>query len=117
MLHWAPYVIIVAVMAVAGIWICQQAADMMGVHDHGSIVWDEIVGFLITVFLMPFSLTAMVVGFLLFRVFDIFKPWPISWVDKNFGGGLGIMLDDVIAGAASCLVLHLIYWFYPALFV
>ena len=114
--HWSIYLAILVVMAVAGIWICQQASDVMGVHDHGGIVWDEIVGYLVAVFLIPFSLTAMVIGFFLFRAFDIVKPWPISWADKKVSGGLGIMLDDIIAGAASCIVLHMIHRFYPAAF-
>ncbi len=108
MLPWLAYLAVVMVMLLAGIRICQQASDALGVHDHGGIVWDEIVGYLITMFLVPFSLPAMVLGFLLFRAFDIIKPWPISWVDKKVSGGLGIMLDDVLAGIASCLVLHLI---------
>lgn len=115
-LHWMLYLAIVLAMAVAGVWICQRTSDSMGVHDHGGIVWDEIVGYLIAVFLVPFSLTAMVIGFLLFRLFDILKPWPISWADKKVSGGLGIMLDDIIAGAASCVVLQLLYRFFPSLF-
>ena len=115
-LHWIPYLIVVAVMAVAGIWICQQASDAAGKHDHGGIVWDEIVGYLITVFMMPFSLTAMVLGFILFRLFDILKPWPVSWADKKVKGGLGIMLDDVFAGIVSCVILHVLYWQFPAFF-
>lgn len=103
-------------MAVTGVWICQRASDAMGVHDHGGIVWDEIVGYLVAVFLIPFSLTAMIIGFLLFRFFDILKPWPISWADKKLSGGLGIMVDDIIAGIASCVVLHLICRLFPGLF-
>jgi len=115
-LHWAPYLLIVVVMALAGIWICQKASDATGKHDHGGIVWDEIVGYLITVFMVPFSVTALVIGFILFRLFDIIKPWPISWADKKIKGGLGIMLDDVFAGIIACVVLHLIYWQFPAIF-
>lgn len=115
-LHWIPYLAVIAIMGIAGIWICQQASNTTGIHDHGGIVWDEIVGYLITVFLIPFSFTAMVIGFILFRLFDIAKPWPISWVDKKVTGGAGIMLDDVLAGVLSCAVLHLVYWFFPGLF-
>ncbi len=113
-LHWSVYLAIVTAMAVAGIWICQIASDSSGHHDHGSIVWDEIVGYLIAVFAIPFSLTAMVVGFVLFRLFDIAKPWPISWADKQVKGGLGIMLDDVIAGLICCVILHASHWWFPA---
>jgi len=115
-LHWAPYLLIVVVMALAGIWICQKASDATGKHDHGGIVWDEIVGYLITVFMVPFSVTALVIGFILFRLFDILKPWPVSWADKKVKGGLGIMLDDVIAGIVSCVILHMLYWQFPAFF-
>ncbi len=105
-LHWAPYLLIVTVMAVAGIWICQTASDSAGHHDHGSIVWDEIVGYLIAMIAIPFSFTAMVLGFVLFRLFDIAKPWPISLVDRKVEGGLGIMIDDVLAGVVVCFILH-----------
>lgn len=115
-LHWIAYLSILVAMAVTGVWICQSASDAMGVHDHGGIVWDEIVGYLVAVFLIPFSLTAMIIGFLLFRFFDILKPWPISWADKKLSGGLGIMVDDIIAGIASCVVLHLICRLFPGLF-
>lgn len=104
-------------MAIAGVWICQQASLATGFHDHGGIVWDEIVGYLVAVFLIPFSWTALVLAFVLFRLFDIIKPWPISWVDKHVSGGFGIMIDDILAGVASCIVLHLIYRFFPTVFV
>ncbi len=103
------FALIVLVMAVAGITICQKAADAAGVHDHGAIVWDEIVGFLITMFMIPVSLTTIVVGFALFRLFDIFKPWPISFIDKNVHGGFGIMFDDVLAGFFALGCMHLIF--------
>ncbi len=115
-LHWSYYLVVVTVLAVAGVWICGKASEATGQHDHGSIVWDEIVGFLITMIAIPFSLAAMIIGFLLFRVFDIFKPWPISWLDKRVGGGLGIMLDDVVAGLLSCAILHVLMQVFPALF-
>lgn len=103
------YAIVVLVMATAGIYICGKAAQDAGVHDHPAIVWDEIVGFVITMFLIPVSWHSVLVGFILFRIFDIFKPWPISWLDKNCHGGLGIMLDDIAAGFAALAVMHLIY--------
>ena len=90
------FALIVFVMAVAGIAICQKAADAAGVHDHGAIVWDEIVGFLITMFMVPVSWSSIIVGFALFRLFDIFKPWPISFIDKNIHGvGLHHHLQSV----------------------
>ncbi|MBA6233450.1 MULTISPECIES: phosphatidylglycerophosphatase A family protein [unclassified Colwellia] len=105
----STYLAIVIIMSVAGIYICGKAAKDAGVHDHGAIVWDEIVGFLITMFMVPLSWQSIVVGFILFRVFDIFKPWPISYIDKNLHGGLGIMVDDIIAGLAALFCMHLIF--------
>ena len=84
------YVLVVAICAVIGIFICGSAADKLGVHDHGGIVWDEFVGFWITMAFLPVSYVSLLLGFILFRLFDIFKPWPISWLDKNVGGGLEI---------------------------
>ena len=103
------YLVSVIVMSIAGIYICGQAAKDACVHDHGAIVWDEIVGFLITMFMIPLSWKSVIVGFILFRIFDIFKPWPISFIDKNVHGGLGIMLDDIIAGLAALACMHLIF--------
>ena len=98
------YLIAVIVMSIVGIYICGKAAKDAGVHDHGAIVWDEIVGFLITMFMIPLSWKSVIVGFILFRIFDIFKP-----IDKNVHGGLGIMLDDIIAGLAALACMHLIF--------
>jgi phosphatidylglycerophosphatase A len=70
------------------------------------VVWDEIVGMLVTMTAVPLSLTSILAGFALFRLFDIWKPWPIGWVDRRVQGGLGIMLDDIIAGVMACLLLH-----------
>ena len=115
-LHWSWYLAVVLFMAFVGIWICDQASKQHDVADHGSIVWDEIVGYLITVFALPFSFTAMIVGFFLFRLFDIAKPWPVSWADKKVKGGLGVMLDDVLAGLYCCGILHVLNWLFPGLF-
>lgn len=115
-LHWSWYLAIVFCMAVTGIWICDQASKQHDVDDHGSIVWDEIVGYLITVFAIPFSFTTMIVAFFLFRLFDISKPWPVSWADKKVKGGLGVMLDDVLAGLYCCAILHTLHWLFPSLF-
>ena len=88
-----------------GIWICGKTAEDLGVHDHGGIVWDEFVGYWVTMFMAPSGIFWVLLGFVLFRLLDIFKPWPIKWADKELAGGLGIMLDDVLAGimAALCM--------------
>jgi len=92
------YSLLTVIATVAGIWICGIAADKLGEHDFGGIVWDEVAGYLITMWLVPFSWQAALLGFVLFRIFDIIKPWPIKWIDQKVQGGLGIMLDDVLAG-------------------
>ena len=81
---------------VFGIWICGKTAEDLGVHDHGGIVWDEFVGYWITMFMAPSGLFWVLLGFVLFRLLDIFKPWPIKWADKELAGGLGIMLDVLL---------------------
>ena len=105
--HWLYAVCVVCAFSF-GVWLCQSVSDDLGVHDHGGIVWDEFVGYWITMFLMPFNWGWILAGFALFRLLDIWKPWPIRWIDKHVQGGLGIMVDDVIAGAAACIILHAI---------
>ncbi len=93
-----------------GIWICDKTAKDFQVHDHPSIVWDEIIGYFITMFYAPVGWQWIIIGFILFRLFDIAKPWPISWFDKHVHGGLGIMLDDVIAGIFALISLQWLAW-------
>lgn len=102
----AFYSVITLFACVAGVYLCGKTAEDMGVHDHGSIVWDEVAGILITFLFVPLSLWTLSAGFLLFRVFDILKPWPIGPIDKTLHGGTGIMLDDIIAGIMACVCLH-----------
>lgn len=104
----AGYLAVVAAMLVAGVWICGATADELGVHDHSGIVWDEIVGYLVTMILAPEGWVWWLVGVVLFRVFDIAKPWPIRLIDERVGGGWGIMLDDVLAGLLACLSLQVL---------
>ncbi len=81
-----------------GIVICRTAADSLDTHDHPAIVWDEIVGMMITMALIPPDALSLLLGFGLFRLFDILKPWPIRQLDQKIQGGAGIMLDDAVAG-------------------
>jgi len=99
-----------AALAVAGIWICGESARRIGVHDHGGIVWDEICGMYITLLLAPPTLFGYALGFGLFRLFDIVKPWPIRDLDHRLGGGLGIMLDDLVAALYALILLALYGW-------
>jgi phosphatidylglycerophosphatase A len=89
----------------------------MGVHDHGSIVWDEFAGFWITMGLVPLlniptdDWKWLFTGFVLFRFFDMVKPWPIGWLDKRVHGGLGIMIDDIVAGIMAAVALYAVAHF------
>jgi phosphatidylglycerophosphatase A len=106
---WLYAVTVVAAFAL-GVWICDTVSRDLGVHDHGGIVFDEFVGFWITMFLVPPSAPAVLAGFVLFRLFDIWKPGPIRWCDRNVQGGFGIMVDDVAAGVVACAALHLLWY-------
>lgn len=102
------YVSLTIIASVVGVWICDIAAKKLNEHDFGGIVWDEVAGYLITMLFVPFSWEALLAGFVLFRIFDILKPQPIKWIDAKVTGGLGIMLDDVLAGVfAGVLLLFL----------
>lgn len=91
-----------------GIWLCGRTARDLGVHDHGGIVWDEFVGFWITMILVPATWFWILGAFFAFRLFDILKPFPISWLDKKVSGGLGIMIDDVVAGIYASIVIQIL---------
>ena len=99
------YLTAILALALVGVWLCEQAGRTLGVTDHPGIVWDEIVGVLITMTATPVGWQSVVLGFALFRLFDILKPWPVASIDRKVPGGLGVMLDDVMAGlyALACL--------------
>ena len=102
------YLLVVILLSLLGFWLCGKTAKDLGVHDHPGIVWDEIVGFLITMYLVPLSWIWIMVGFALFRAFDILKPWPIRSLDQKVEGGIGIMLDDIVAGIFAWVLLQII---------
>lgn len=104
------YLVWVLVAALLGIYLCGKTARDWRVHDHGGIVWDEFVGFWITMIAVPVTWYWILAGFALFRLFDIWKPWPIRYCDRNVPGGLGIMLDDILAGLFAWVVLSLLVW-------
>jgi len=104
------YLLFVTILFFMGCWASAQTADALGVHDHSGIVIDEIVGYLITMIFVPVTWYWVLLGFLLFRLFDIWKPWPVSIADQKLKGGLGIMLDDVLAALYSLLSLHTVIW-------
>jgi len=98
---------LIGLALIAGPWLCGRTGRALGVHDHGGIVWDEIAAFLLVLALAPPGWPGAVLAFLLFRLFDIWKPFPIGWLDARVPGGLGVMLDDVLAAgyALICLML------------
>ena len=91
-----------------GIWACGVSGKRLGMHDHGALVWDEVIGMWITLAAAPAPWWWMCLGFALFRLFDIWKPWPVRLADRRVQGGLGTMLDDVIAGVYAFIVLQAI---------
>lgn len=103
------YIAVCGLFFLAGIWICGKASRDLDSHDHGGIVWDEIVGFLVAMTALPRDWPWILAAFLLFRFFDIVKPWPIGWLDRRVHGGLGIMLDDLLAGLAALALLQLAF--------
>ncbi len=105
--------VIIVIAFFVGIYLCQVTADALGVHDHPAIVWDEFVGFWLTMLAVPIAGTDLTwlilfLGFAFFRFFDILKPWPIKWADQKVSGGLGIMFDDVLAGIYACILLLMV---------
>ena len=99
-----------AAISLSGIWICGESARRIGVHDHGGIVWDEIAGMYITLLAAPPTLAGWILAFVLFRAFDIAKPWPIRDLDHRLAGGLGIMLDDLVAALYAAIFLVFYGW-------
>ncbi len=110
-LPWYAYLLVVAAAFVLGIYLCQHTSEALGVHDHSGIVWDELVGYWITMFLLPPSWPWIIAGFVLFRFFDIVKPWPVKVADTRVTGGFGIMFDDLLAGLYALACLHCVLYF------
>lgn len=110
MQSWPLWLYLTAILVgfIAGIWICQQAVNWLKKEDPSAVVWDEIVGFWVTMIAAPAGWQWIVVGFVFFRLFDIWKPWPISVADQKLHGGFGIMLDDILAGVFALICLQLL---------
>lgn len=105
-LPFSYYLLFLIAATGLGIWLCDKTARDLRVHDHPGIVWDEMVGYWITMLCMPATIINVVTGFLLFRLFDIWKPFPIRWFDRKVKGGFGIMIDDVVAGLMAWFCLY-----------
>ena len=103
--------LVAIVLMVSGVWICGESARRMGHHDHPGIVWDEIAGMYLTLLVVPPQIAYWALAFGLFRLFDIWKPWPIRDLDHRLGGGPGIMLDDLVAALYAAILLVFTRWF------
>ncbi len=101
----------VALAFAAGIYLCNVAGRALGVHDYGGIVWDEFVAMWLVLVLVPVDWRWWLAAFLAFRFFDILKPWPIRWLDQHVHGGVGVMIDDVLAALYALAVLWLVAGF------
>jgi len=109
-LHGLPiagYLLVLIIAFALGVWACDVAGQRVGVNDHRALVWDEFVGQWIALCAAPVGWPWMVAGFALFRFFDIWKPWPIRIADRRVHGGLGVMLDDVLAGIYALALLQI----------
>jgi len=108
--HWGVYLFFTLIAFILVVWVCDKVTQDLGVHDYKGIVWDEVVGYLLTMFMAPQGVSWMICGFILFRIFDIWKPQPIDYIDQKVRGGFGIMLDDVLAAVPAWLLMQLLAW-------
>ena len=99
---WRGLILLLAF--VLGLYLAKAAEAQLGRADHGAVVWDEMVGFALAVFLLPPEWLTWIIALVCFRVLDILKPWPIGWLDRNLRGGWGVMMDDVVAGGLTLLI-------------
>lgn len=102
----------IAVLFALGVWVCDLTGRHLGIPDHGAMVWDEIVAFLLVLAIIPATLAWQSAAFALFRLFDIVKPPPIRWLEARFKGGWGVMVDDLAAAAYTLLVLAAVKRFF-----
>jgi phosphatidylglycerophosphatase A len=96
---------VIAIFFLAGVWACDVTGRHLGVADHGGMVWDEFVAFLLILAVLPRSVAWQAAGFVVFRAFDIAKPPPIRWLERRYHGGFGVMVDDLLAAGLTLLVL------------
>lgn len=113
-LSTAQYAVFIALSFALGVWLCQVTGKNLGVADHSGMVWDEMVGYWIAVAALPPQWIWWLAAFVLFRVFDIWKPWPIGELDRRLHGGFGVMLDDAVAGLFAGVILFAVSLFIAA---
>ncbi len=105
-IHPGLFLAAIALGLVVGVYVCSRVSHDLGRDDHPAIVWDEVVGYWIAMVGTPLTWQYALAGFVLFRLFDVWKPGPIGWIERKVSGGLGVMLDDVLAGVMTALVLN-----------
>lgn len=101
------YIIFVICFIAASAWLCEKLSRDTHTHDHPGMNIDEFAGFFVTMINAPWGWPWILLGFLLFRIFDVLKPWPISYIDKKMTSGLGMILDDVVAGLFGFILIQL----------
>lgn len=106
------YLLTLAIISIASMWLCNKISEEIGIDDHQGMCLDEFIGFFVTMYAAPPGVIWIVWGFILFRIFDIWKPWPIKQLDENVKGGFGMIFDDILAGIYAFIVLHLLHWLF-----
>lgn len=109
---WWLFLITFTALLFFSFWVADTAGQIYGVTDDGRIVIDELIGYLVTVAFLPWSWSAAILGFFWFRLFDILKPQPARWLDTNFKHGVGVVLDDFVAGIYAAIALRLTLWLF-----
>lgn len=109
LLPLSAYIVLVVLIMFASMWLCDRVSREINIHDHQGMCLDEIVGYLVTMIAAPHGWIWIMLGFALFRLFDIWKPWPIAYIDEHVDGGVGMILDDVLAGIYSLIILQLLH--------
>lgn len=107
-LPWYAYLIFVIIFIILSAWLSDYVSRAIKVHDHPGMNIDEFAGFFVTMINAPLGFEWILLGFLLFRIFDIWKPWPIRYLDENVHGGFGMLLDDVVAGIFSMIIIQIL---------
>lgn len=106
------YLIITIIFCIAAMWLCAQLSKEINLHDHPGMCIDEFAGFFVTMIHAPPGWQWILLGFILFRIFDIAKPWPIRLADQKIHGGFGMVFDDILAGIAACFIIQLLRWWF-----
>lgn len=104
------YLVLTVAAFILGVWVSEKVCQELGTHDYGGVVWDEVVGYLLTMINAPAGIGWIICGFILFRIFDIWKPEPIRYIDRHIKGGVGVMFDDALAAIPAWLILQAIAW-------